>query len=578
MDRIDIHTMKALTIAALAYFCMPVTAQQPPLTYTLQTPEGAKPTARVDGTIAYDAASRQLFLFGGQDSSSRNDLWAYSAASGRWEELQPAGAKPPARFGHTLIVDPARRRLIVFGGQAGTGFFSDVWAYDLVQNNWGQVGQNDQGPSRRYGHSAIHDPVRNRMIVSHGFTSAGRFDDTWAFDLAKDTWQNLSPAGTKPVRRCLHHAVYDNANQQMLLYGGCASGFGPCPLGDLWSLDLVNNRWTELTGQPRPAPRQYYGTAFDTANERLILFGGSGGGSLNDTWAFESRGRVWRQLSVPGSPGARSRHQGAYAADRGTVYFFGGSTNTGLSDELWTLGVAAPPVSSARPELRSNGAVNAFSGAGGAVAPGALVSLYGANLGPADGVSFGFDALTGKLPVSGAGGVSVTWNGIAAPLLFARADQLNVQAPYELAGAEAAQVAVTVNGQTSEPVSVRLAAANPGLFPRVWNQDGTVNSAANPAAAGSVAIFYATGQGVTLPASATGAYPQGGVFPAPAAETVLRIGGVAAELLFRGQAPFSAGLMQINARVPDGAAAESRVTLKIGAAETELALPLYVRQ
>ena len=65
------------------------------------------------------------------------------------------------------------------------------------------------------------------------------------------------------------------------------------------------------------------------------------------------------------------------------------------------------------------------------------------------------------------------------------------------------------------------------------------------------------------------------IYPPPAAETVLRIGGAQAELLFRGQAPFTAGLMQLNARVPMEAAAEARVVLRIGAAETELSIPLY---
>ena len=542
-----------------------------PLTYSLIAPGGgAKPSPRLDGAIAYDAASHRLLMFGGQDSAARNDLWAYSPASRQWEELQPAGAKPPARFGHTTVLDPVKRRLIVFGGQA-SGFFSDVWAYDLVQNNWQRLAGDDDGPSRRYGHSGVYDSARNRMIVSHGFTDAGRFDDTWAFDLAKDVWRNLAPSGVKPLRRCLHHAVYDQANQQMLLYGGCASGFGPCPLGDLWSLDLVNNRWTEITAQPRPPARQHYGTAFDAVRERLVIFGGSGSGALNDTWAFDVQARAWQQLNPPGAPTPRSRHQGAYASDSGTLFFFGGSAGAGLSNELWTLG---PAFLTNTPELSAAGVVNAFSAAGGAVAPGEIVSIYGSNLGPLDGVAFAFDLATGKLPVSGPG-VSASWNGIPAPLYFAAAGQLNVQAPYELAGAAAAQLVVTVNGQPSQPVSIPLAATHPGLFPRIWNQDGTVNSASNPAPRGSVVILYATGQGLTSPASPTGGYPIGGIYPPPAAETVLRIGGAQAELLFRGQAPFTAGLMQLNARVPMEAAAEARVVLRIGAAETELSIPLY---
>ena len=48
--------------------------------------------------------------------------------------LTPAyGPKPAARFGHTLVLDSVRRRLILFGGQAA-GFFNDTWAYDIAAN------------------------------------------------------------------------------------------------------------------------------------------------------------------------------------------------------------------------------------------------------------------------------------------------------------------------------------------------------------------------------------------------------------------------------------------------------------
>jgi hypothetical protein len=36
---------------------------------------GAAPSPRVDGAIAYDGRTRQVFLFGGRDTSLRNDLW-----------------------------------------------------------------------------------------------------------------------------------------------------------------------------------------------------------------------------------------------------------------------------------------------------------------------------------------------------------------------------------------------------------------------------------------------------------------------------------------------------------------------
>ena len=170
------------------------------LGYTLLTAEGPAPSPRVDGTIAYDSASQRVLLFGGDDGAAKNDLWAYSLASRSWQQLAPSGAAPAPRFGHTVIFDPVRRRLVLFGGQA-RGFFSDVWAYDVAANSWTQLAQEQAGPSRRYGHSAIYDAPRNRMVISHGFTDAGRFDDTWAFDLAANRWLTVAGAQESRCRR-----------------------------------------------------------------------------------------------------------------------------------------------------------------------------------------------------------------------------------------------------------------------------------------------------------------------------------------------------------------------------------------
>jgi hypothetical protein len=116
--------------AALCVACATVTVYGQPLSYSLLRSYGAQPSPRVDGTISYDPGGRRIFLFGGQDTQTRNDLWAYSLAQRRWEEIAVPGPKPPERFGHTLLFDTMRRRLVVFGGQS-SGFFSDVWAFDI---------------------------------------------------------------------------------------------------------------------------------------------------------------------------------------------------------------------------------------------------------------------------------------------------------------------------------------------------------------------------------------------------------------------------------------------------------------
>jgi hypothetical protein len=320
--------------ALVASFVFVSVATAQTLSYSLLPAGTTVPSPRFDGTIAYDPSEKQIFLFGGQDSSPRNDLWFYSLDRKQWAQVQASGTIPPARFGHTLIFDSLRRRLILFGGQAGA-FFSDTWAFDIAAGNWSQLSPDDAGPSRRYGHSAIYETSRDRMVVSHGFTDAGRFDDTWAFDLGTNSWGNLSPSSNRPLRRCLHHAAYDSANNRMYLYGGCSSPVGPCPLGDLWAFDLNRNQWTELTPAATPPAREHYGMGFDITRGRLVVFGGAGPGLLDDTWEYNPGSAKWQQTAIVGTlPSARQRHETAYISDRGTLVFFGGTTLTGLSNEL----------------------------------------------------------------------------------------------------------------------------------------------------------------------------------------------------------------------------------------------------
>lgn len=84
-------------------------------------------------------------------------------------------------------------------------------------------------------------------------------------------------------------------------------------------------------------------------------------------------------------------------------------------------------------------------------------------------------------------------NGVNIPLLYVSANQINAVAPMELASDTAATVRVT-NGTTVSPdYPVRIAASASQAFAPLLNQDGTINSQANPAKSGSIVTFYATG-------------------------------------------------------------------------------------
>jgi uncharacterized protein (TIGR03437 family) len=220
------------------------------------------------------------------------------------------------------------------------------------------------------------------------------------------------------------------------------------------------------------------------------------------------------------------------------------------------------------PLFSSGSVTNAASFLSGPVAPGEIVSIFGSNLGPDQGVSGGLDQ-SGHV-VSLLGGVTVTFNGLPAPLFFSSTGQLNVQVPLELAGAASAQLVIQRGQAVSTPTLVPLRTARPGLFTMpatsaavVVNQDGSLNSATSPAPRGSFITLFGTGQGQIDPALATGELAGATQLSRVVAPVSVTIGGKSSTVAFAGMAPGFAGLLQVNAVVPAGSSSGPQTPVEL---------------
>ncbi len=214
-----------------------------------------------------------------------------------------------------------------------------------------------------------------------------------------------------------------------------------------------------------------------------------------------------------------------------------------------------------RPSGRSlliGAVVDAANPSAASVSPGKIVVIYGAALGPVQLVEN--RASNGALG-SELGGTTVSFNGIAAPILYTSATQIAAVVPYGITG-PTAQVLVTYQGKVSNELTVAVAASAPSLF--TVNQtgagqaaainavDGTVNSAANPVKIGGFISLYATGEGQTGPAGVDGRL--GGSAPTnPILPVSVTVGGIPARVQYAGSVQGQvAGLMQVNVMIPDG--------------------------
>lgn len=220
---------------------------------------------------------------------------------------------------------------------------------------------------------------------------------------------------------------------------------------------------------------------------------------------------------------------------------------------------------------------NAASMLPGPVVPGALMTIFGAGIGPQK-------AAHGALETNLAG-FEVLFDGEPAPLLYAQWSQINLQAPYSVSGREQVRIEIREGGETRLMILAPVAAAGPALFTvaagtgpvAAIHRDSTYNSALNPAARGSIITFWATGEGLTTPAGATGRVAADPL-PSPVLPVTLKIGGLPAEILYSGAAPGFAGLMQVNGRVPGGLAPGAHeIELTVGGVSSQSGVTVFTR-
>jgi len=200
----------------------------------------------------------------------------------------------------------------------------------------------------------------------------------------------------------------------------------------------------------------------------------------------------------------------------------------------------------------------------GSISPGELVTLFGNGLGPQQGVQTHV-APPNPYPTRMAN-VQVTFDGTPAPLLWVQDAQINLVAPWSLTPGQNTQVCVSYNNVNTNCLTLPVVQATPAVFmvdaryAAALNQDGTYNSAGNPAAPGSIVTVYATGLGPITPSQ-----PDGSLIglPLPAntftfgVEAIYTIGipfgtevDVPFEVQYAGPAPtLVAGVSQINFRI-----------------------------
>lgn len=256
-----------------------------------------------------------------------------------WRELPATGVSPPPREDHTWTIDGAGETAYLFGGRddaSGHGSYADLWAYDLATDTWQQL---SGGPPARFGHNAAWVPGVGLVIFAG--QGAAFFNDLWAYDPQADSWRVLPANGAAPVPRYGSCAALGPDGRLWISHGFTSEG---SRFADTRAYDFTIETWTNETPVgAAPVERCLHGCWW-TSSGRFALYGGQTTGvtSLGDRWELTVGPRpgtnAWQEVDQELDPPAARNLFAPTRWGEGETLVFGGQTLDGtyLAD-TWAL-------------------------------------------------------------------------------------------------------------------------------------------------------------------------------------------------------------------------------------------------
>lgn len=299
-------------------------------------PTASQPQGREGATAIWDPVRHRMLVSGGVMGYyvTNQDLWSLTLGGApTWTLLQDMAGNTVDRWG---FYDPVRDRMLVV---AGVHFDCctpspnmETWAVSLTGPvTWTQI-TTAHNPPARNDPSVIYDPLRDRLILFGGgvVTGPGTFsrrNDVWQLNLSgTPDWTQITPAGTPPPVRMRAGAIYDPVRDRMVIM----AGDGATPFG-AWALSLSGTpTWSDLNPWGAPHQTTSIRPIYDAARDRAVIVWGDGTGVIT-TLDFKGNPNqpLWAKvypLQSGGALGARVKPAVVYDSDDDLILVAGGST------------------------------------------------------------------------------------------------------------------------------------------------------------------------------------------------------------------------------------------------------------
>ncbi|UCH90150.1 MAG: hypothetical protein JSV49_05805 [Thermoplasmata archaeon] len=295
---------------------------------------GDGPSDRYRHQISWAPSKQLIYLFGGLTGSGQNptpldNLYEYNPELDKWTEINDM-FPPSARGGHVQVWDDINDLLWVYGGRGASWNtkYNDLHSFDPDTKQWSQWVSGPCLP--RHDAAGAFDPVTQQIIIWGGYTTAQSDNpsaEVFAYNVSSNAWTQMKNF----TRRYYQDAVWCPITKTVFFYGGARgwSGNNYIYVDQLNEYFPQNDTWVNRTSagnRVRPL------VAWDTYNERLMMYGGYYNGLRNDTWHYNVETRSWTQKKT--CPTRIDYTDGDWDDVNNQFVYYGG-TYWGISDETW---------------------------------------------------------------------------------------------------------------------------------------------------------------------------------------------------------------------------------------------------
>jgi hypothetical protein len=212
------------------------------MNWSALTPGGPEPSPRQYASGVYDPVGDRVLMFGGLNGAGFvNQLWQLTLSpTPVWSQVTTTGG-PSGRGAASAVYDPDGHRMLLFGGNDNS-YRNDVWALNLPSLTWTQLAPTGTAPAGRWKHVAAYDTRRHRLLVFGGRVASADSADIWELDLSTSppAWHRLQPTGWAPQMRSEAMGGYDPVGDRLLVYGGVTLLNPQLAIAqeDLWALQF----------------------------------------------------------------------------------------------------------------------------------------------------------------------------------------------------------------------------------------------------------------------------------------------------------------------------------------------------